>query len=109
MKDLYQIRDMLMDEVCEISEKPLSLDKIKLIDMLTHSIKSIDTVNAMRESGYSNTYGGGHSYGRMTDGRYSREGYPHVKDDIRERLERAMHEASTEREREAIRKCMDII
>lgn len=99
-----------MDELCEQADnKPLSLDRIKVIDMLTHSIKSIDTVNAMQESGYSNNsyrYNG-HSYGykRMSDGRYSRDSG----EDMRMRLETAMREASTEREREAIRKCMEMI
>lgn len=70
MKHIMQIRDMLCDELDDIAKKgQLTADSLDAVDMLTHSIKSIDTILAMEESGYSNDY----KYYPRDDG-YSRRG-----------------------------------
>ena len=57
MKHIDKLRDMLCDELDEITKKgKLSVDALDAIDMITHSIKSIDTILAMEEAGYSNGY-----------------------------------------------------
>lgn len=53
-KSMYDLRDMLCEELENMTEqRNLSADRLKIIDMLTHSIKSIDTIIAMEDSGYS--------------------------------------------------------
>ena len=115
MKDLHEIREMLMDELVNTADSgTLTVDKVKIVDMLTHSIKSIDTIEAMHNSGYSgnNRYyyhdgyeykpDYGRSYGRRTDGRYSR-----TSDSMMEHLDRMMDDAKTDKERDAIRSFME--
>lgn len=72
MKHIEQLREMLCEELDDLTKKgKLSVDSLDAIDMITHSIKSIDTILAMEESGYSNTYPGRRFY--YDDG-YSRKG-----------------------------------
>ena len=53
MKNMYEIRSMLENELMTAADHgSLSVDKLKVIDMITHSIKSIDTILAMQNSGY---------------------------------------------------------
>lgn len=87
-KQLYELRDMLMDELDKLTAKgELTAGSLETVDKLTHSIKSIDTICAMEEAGgYSNeggmSYEGGNSYARGrggnarrdSRGRYSSEG-----------------------------------
>lgn len=64
-------------------------------------------------------YGDGASYrGRDSMGRYTRDGYSQEHsydghsyggDDLMKMLEKKMHSASSEREREAIRNCMEVM
>lgn len=73
---LHEVRDMLCEELEKISEEgKLSAGTLDLVDKLTHSIKSIDTIIAMDSYGeYSEE---GSSYARRkrdSMGRYSREG-----------------------------------
>ncbi len=83
-KDLYELRDMLMDELEKITSKgELTAGSLETVDKLTHSIKSIDTICAMEEAGGDYSYNdGGSSYARGrgrnanrdSRGRYSSEG-----------------------------------
>lgn len=72
MKHIEQLRDMLCEELDSITKKgKLTVDSLDAVDMITHSIKSIDTIMAMEEAGYSNSYPGRRYY--YDDG-YSRRG-----------------------------------
>ena len=80
MQKMEELRDMLCEELDKITKKgELSAGSLDVIDKLTHSIKSIDTIMAMEEAGYSND--GGYSYARGrrgsvrrdSMGRYSRD------------------------------------
>lgn len=86
-KAMYELREMLNDELNKIAKSgDLTASKLDLVDKLTHSIKSIDTICAMQdyddeyddysmESGnYSNARGRGRNARRDSMGRYSREG-----------------------------------
>ena len=73
MKSMEELRDMLCDELDNIAEQgEITTGSLEIIDKLTHSIKSIDTIMAMEESGYSNERG----YSRYSgyDDGYSRRG-----------------------------------
>ena len=105
-KSMYDLRDMLCEELENMTEqRNLSADRLKIIDMLTHSIKSIDTIIAMENSGYSND---GYSYRtRGTDGRFTRR---YSRTDSREhlmhQLEDMMRE-SNDKDRDIIKRFMD--
>ena len=130
------IRDLACGELEKLAQKGKIADRgdAQLIDWLTHTIKSIDTIDAMEETGYSER---GYSYNyrdgdyseargrrnarRDSMGRYSREGdysrdggmsyrgYSrdgYSRGDMMEHLQRMMNEAQTEQEREKIRRWM---
>lgn len=66
MHNMEELKYMLCDELDEYSRagKIKTLEDLKAIDMLTHSIKSIDTIMAMEDAGYSNEYSNrNYSYG----------------------------------------------
>lgn len=85
-KAMHELREMLDEELMKISRSgELTPTKLDLVDKLTHSIKSIDTIMAMQEysdddgysyeGGYSNARGRGRNAKRDSMGRYSREGH----------------------------------
>ena len=76
MKSMEDLREMLCEELHNITEQgEITSGSLEIIDKLTHSIKSIDTIMAMEESGYSNDRGYSRYDGsyRYDDG-YSRRG-----------------------------------
>ena len=76
MEKMMEIRDMLCDELEKFAEHgELNASAVDMVDKLSHSIKSIDTILAMK--GYSEddmSYRGG-SYGRGNRNSYERGGY----------------------------------
>ena len=114
MKGLYKLRDMLCEELEKFGESgELSAGALETVDKLAHAIKNIDKVIEGQDDAYS--MGGdwmaggryGHSY-RRRDGmdHYDRGGYSRGREGIVERMRRMMAEADTEKEREAIRRCI---
>ena len=86
MHKMYELREMLCEELDKITKKgELSAGSLDVIDKLTHSIKSIDTILAMEDAGYSsddysmrgNSYarGRGSNARRDSMGRYSSDNY----------------------------------
>lgn len=117
MDYLYDLKDMLCDELEEIAKKAeLNAGDLETVHKLTDTIKNIDKIDMLEdEDGYSgdrrmSPYDGrrerGYSMRRRRDsrGRYSRDS---AKDSMMEHLERMMDEAETEKERQAIRRCME--
>ena len=88
MRHLEKIRDMLCDELDQIAEKgELTAGNLETVDKLTHSIKSVDTIMAMQDAGYSERSYPRYSYARRDSmGRYSR-GEDHVVMELREAME----------------------
>lgn len=136
MKALEKLRETLCEELDKVAKKSeMSAGDLEVTHKLTDTIKNIDKI-MMREGdeGYSQDgYGQGNSYRGSYDsgnsyanrgkhyvrGHYSRDGYSRAdrygrdgygRDDGREammgRLHEMMQSASTDREREAIRRCM---
>ena len=69
---MRELKDMLCKELDSITQqKNLTPHTLDMIDKLTHSIKSIDTIMAMEDSGYSrdNSYAVDRR-GRNADGSY---------------------------------------
>ena len=130
MEYMYELKDKLCKELDEIANKPeMGSGDLEIIHKLTDTIKNICKIDMLEEDGgYSRdgdweargVYNRGSSYrGRKRDsmGRYSRDGrmYPrdggmYSRDSAKERmmdhLEDMMQEAGSEKEREAIRRCM---
>ena len=117
MHKMMELKEILCDELNEYNGKrKLSYEDLDVIDKLTHSIKSIETILAMEgyDEGYSRDYRPdyGYSYARNRDsmGRYSRDdGYSrdgHGKEAMAMELREAMDKATTEKEKEAIKACM---
>lgn len=126
MNKLYEIREMLCRELDDMSSSGrLSTGDLEVIDKLTHSIKSIDTINAMEDAysseGYSDrnydyARGRGRNARRDSMGRYSRnyddDGYSRYpdrhsyagsgKEEMVSHLRRMLGDAPDERTRNAI-------
>lgn len=128
MNALYDLKELLCNELDEIARKQeLSAGDLETVHKLADTVKNIDKICLMDETGeYSQagdwemegrgTYG--HSYAnrrrdsmgryaratsRMNGSRYSREG---GKERMLEHLDKMLDEAGSEKEREAIRRCM---
>lgn len=137
MEYMHELKDKLCDELEEIARKgELGAGDLEIIHKLTDTIKNIDKIEIMKEEGgYSQagdwemegrgSYNRGSSYrGRKRDsmGRYSRDGdyirdgrampnrmysRAEAKDHMMDELEEAMNAATTDREREIIKRAMD--
>ena len=128
MEYMHELKEKLCDELDEIARKgELGAGDLEIIHKLTDTIKNLDKIEMLEDGGYSQagdweadmrgTYGRGSSYrGRKRDsmGRYSREGRGgrgghsrhDAKEAMMEQMEMLMDQAGSEREREAIRRCM---
>lgn len=135
MKSLYELKEMLCEELDKIAEKgELSAGMLETVHKLTDTIKNIDKIEMLEEDGYSGdgdweargNYNGG-SYGQRggysqrggsynNGGSYANRGKHYVRahysrDDGRgymmEQLQELMHSAGSEKERSAIRRCME--
>lgn len=104
MVDYRELKDMLCNELEKIVKKgEMTTGALDVIDKLTHSIKSVETIMAM--NGYShNSYAHDWSYARRRDsmGRYS-NGYSRDSELIAE-LRGLMDDAHDEKTRVELRK-----
>lgn len=120
-KSMERVRDMLCEELDKFGSKgELTAGSLETIDKLTHSIKSIDTIMAMDEAGYSNDYMpsyGDRSYAmqrRDSRGRYSRNSYRDSRgysydDGIVEQLEDIMHSTTDKKTKDVIKKAITMM
>ena len=131
MEYMHELKEKLCDELEEIANKgELGAGDLEIIHKLTDTIKNLDKIG-MLEDGYSQAgdweiegraYNRGSSYARRkrdSMGRYSRDGRAmryrddrmysrdEAKDDMMEQMEALMAQAGSEKEREAIRRCMN--
>lgn len=121
---MHELKEKLCEELEEIARKPeMSAGDLEAAHKLTDTIKNIDKIEMLEEDdGYSRagnweadmrgTYARGSSYrGRKRDsmGRYSRDGRysRHASPDMMDKLQTMMDNASTERERDAIRRLIN--
>lgn len=131
MKALYDLKDKLQMELEEIARKPeMGAGDLELVHKLTDTIKNIDKICALEEEGgyseagdWEGTYNRGSSYSNRgkhyVRGHYSRDGYSNrgysrdggysrhdAKEAMIEQAREMMENATTDREREAIRRFM---
>lgn len=132
MEYMYELKDKLCKELNEIARKPeMGAGDLEIIHKLTDTIKNLDKIEMLEDGGYSQAgyRDGGSSYNRGSSyanrgkhyvrGHYSRDGYSNegrgsrggysrhdAKEAMMEQMEMLMDQAGSEREREAIRRCM---
>ena len=131
MEKMHELKEMLTRELDNITKKgELSAGSLDIVDKITHSIKSIDTIMAMEgytndggyeggysnrgysnrgrsyEGGYSNNYsmarGRGSNAKRDSMGRYSSRGYSRDHQEIVEELRELAQNATSEEMRDMI-------
>lgn len=106
MKALCRLKDMLEMEMEDLTQGgKLSTSDVELAYKMVDIIKDIETIKAMSEYD-DDDYSDRGSYrrgGNSREGRYSR------RENMRDGLRAAMREASSEGERETIRRMMDRI
>lgn len=125
MRVLYDIEDMLVEELKKISRKEaISQTDLDNIDKLVDIIKDIETICAMKDYGYSednySMTGSYNSYaqndysgrrGRDSMGRYTSrdDGYDHNRNQtsLIEDLQNRMRSARSEEEKESLRRAID--
>lgn len=128
MKALYELKEKFEMELEELARKgELGAGDLELAHKLTDTIKNIDKICALEEDGgYSEagdwegrgSYNRGSSYANRgkhyVRGHYSRDGYSNrgysrgdSREHMMEQLENMMQSAGSEREKEAIQRCMD--
>lgn len=125
MHKLEKLRDMLCEELEKVSKKEqVNTSDLEIIDKLAHSIKNLDKI--IDEMSYGRSYGSYDSYdsyGRSRDYSYARRGRDGDGDgryregrsrDTHEysrrmsnRFRDMMDETSNDRERDAIRRCIE--
>ena len=132
MEYMYELKGKLCKELDEIARKPeMGAGDLEIIHKLTDTIKNIDKIDMLEDDGYSQAgyRDGGSSYNRGSSyanrgkhyvrGHYSRDGYSmegrgnrggysrhDAKEAMMEQMEMLMEQAGSEREREAIRRCI---
>lgn len=121
MKKMYELRDMLCEELDNITEQgEITTGTLDIINKLTHSIKSIDTIIAMEEASYENRDGsyydgysrrGSYARGRRNARRDSRGRYSRMdsKEQIAEQLEDIMDETTDPSVKQALQKALSHI
>lgn len=135
MEYMYELKEKLCDELEEIAKKgELGAGDLEIIHKLTDTIKNICKISMLEDDGYSQagdweiegrgSYNRGSSYRRKRDsmGRYSRDGMGYrdgrmmpnrmysraeAKDHMMDELEEAMAVATTDREKDIIKRAMD--
>lgn len=123
MNKMYELRDMLCEELDNITEQgEITTGSLDIINKLTHSIKSIDTIIAMEEASYDGSYRDGSYYdgysrrgsyarGRRNARRDSRGRYSRTdsKEHIAEQLEDIMDETADPTVKQALQKALSHI
>lgn len=128
MEYMYELKDKLCKELDEIARKPeMGAGDLEIIHKLTDTIKNLDKIEMLEDGGYSQAgdweiegraYNRGNSYARRKrdsmgrysrDGRIMRGGYSRhdAKEAMMDQMEDLMAQAGSEKEREAIRRCMN--
>ena len=132
MDYMHELKEKLCDELEEIARKgELGAGDLEIVHKLTDTIKNLDKIEMLEDGGYSQAgdweiegraYNRGSSYARRkrdSMGRYSRDwrddrmmpnrmySRADAKDEMMDQMEDLMNKAGSEREREAIRRCMN--
>lgn len=136
MDELYELKEMLCEELKQYGEKDLTAGSLEVVDKLAHTIKNLDKIMEEYDDGYSmegsyadggggmssranrgtyrGSYRGGNSYNtqnsmarrRDSMGRYSSR-RRYSRDGLADKLRELMEEAPDEQTKQEIRKLAD--
>jgi len=107
MKELYELKDRLVDELKSYGKRELSASTLETIDKLAHAAKNVCKIIESSDEGssgyYPHAYDGGSyrgSYRRDSMGRYSRDG-------LADKLRELMQDAPDEKTRQDIQRMIE--
>lgn len=122
MKELYELKENLCDELKKYAKKDLSAGSLDVVDKLSHSVKNLDKIIESYEEaeGYSGarngrrnqrnsydmnsyeSYATSNARGGRNRARYSNEGYSN--DDMVSKLYEIMEEAPDDKTRQEVQR-----
>ena len=109
MKELYELKERLIDELKDYGKKDLSGSALETIDTLAHATKNLCKIiedSEMGNSGYyPYSYGDRGSYRRDSMGRYSGNGYS--RHGLADKLRYLMDEAPDDSTRAEFKRLID--
>lgn len=120
MKELYELKERLCDELKEYGKKgELSAGSLDVVDKLAHTVKNLDKIIMAYESDYSGrwpddtkvygmnrgSYRESYANKRGSDGRYVSRGYS--RSDLTAKLRELMDEAPDEHSRTEIHRLIE--
>lgn len=112
-KAMYDLRNMLCDELDELARKgELGAGDLEIAHKLTDTIKNIDKIEMLEDDGYSSRRDEYDMRGRSrrsthyVRGHYSRDG---AMDKMKHQLQEMLDDADDDSIRRAIQRCMDTI
>ena len=106
MKELYELKERLIDELKDYGKKDLSSNNLQYIDTLAHAAKNVCKIIESDDGDHSGRYmpwsydDGTRSYRRDGMGKYSRN-------TLTDKLRDLMNEAPDERTRMEIKRLVD--
>ena len=104
MKELYELKEHLVDELKDYGKREISSGSLDMIDKLAHAAKNVCKIIESDDdySGYYPHYGRSYtrSYRRDSMGRYSRDG-------LADKLRELMDEAPDDKTRMEIQRLVD--
>lgn len=115
MEKLYELKDLLCDELEKVAEKgELTAGSLETVEKLTHSLKSLLAIMEMEGESFANgrnymgNYGGNFrtSYARGRGRGYSRRGYSRD-GDLTDRLMDIMADVDDPKVKQSIRKVIE--
>ena len=107
MKELYELKDRLVDQLKSYGKRDLTGSSLDMIDKLAHATKNLCKVIEDSDDGNSGYYPHAYRDGsyRMSRGRYSGEGYS--RGDLSDKLRELMDDAPDDRTRMEIKRLID--
>lgn len=100
MKELYELKEKLCDELKEYGKKEMSAGSLDVVDKLAHTIKNLDKII---ESGDYSNYGGYTNRHHSMRGRYNSNGYSYYNDMVSE-LNNLMEDAPDDRTKQEFKR-----
>ena len=112
MKELYELKEKLCDELKGYGKKDMSAGSLEVVDKLAHTIKNLDKIIEGYENGESNYYpyayddgmGRGSYRGRRS---YNDGSYRYSRHNLTDKLHELMDEAPDEKTRMEIKRLID--
>lgn len=108
MKELYELKERLVDELKDYGRKDLTSGNLDAIDTLAHAAKNVCKI--IDDGEYSNRWDDGRSYRRDAMGRYSRDGYSrdgYSRHGLSDKLRDLMDEAPDDHTKAELKRLID--